>query len=114
MSNDTITVYGLLETVRMVAREVMEYNPDATDIDELYDAISEHADGLVNVYYRGCAEEWLAVGMPTPKDFGLENHPSGDIHQTIAYTMYYWYDERVREAVKQLLDQRNDANEETD
>lgn len=112
MYNDTITERDLLETVRMVAKEILDYNPDATELQDLDDAISESADGLVNVYYRGCAEEWLVAGMPTPEDFGLENHPEGDIHKTIAYTMYYWYDERVREAVAQLLEQRNDASEE--
>lgn len=109
MYNDTITEFDLLESVRHTAREILEYNTDATDIDDLADAIAESADGLVNVYTYACAQEWLAVGMPTPEDFGLENHPSGDIHKTISYCMYYWYDNKLTLELTELLDARNEA-----
>ena len=110
MYNDTITEYDLLESVRLVAREIMDYLPDETDEDDdpIREAINEHADSLVNVYHYACAQEWLAVGMPDSIDYTGE-HAEGDINRQITVAMYYWYNDKLTNAVHDLMTIRNGA-----
>lgn len=96
MYHDTITEFDLLESVRAVAREILEYNPDAVSTDDLEDALHEQADSLVNVYTYACAQEWLAVGMPTTDELVGETF-EGDVHKQIAFAMYYWYQNQLIE-----------------
>ena len=107
MYNDTITEYDLLESVRLVAQEILDYNPDETDEDSdaIREAIHEHADSLVNVYQYPCAQEWLAVNMPDPEDYGLES--IGTINDQIATAMYCWYNDKLTNAVHDLMTIRN-------
>lgn len=121
MSNEIITEYNLLENVRLVALEVMNYNPDATDIGELAAATSEQAEGLVNVYYYGCVQEWVAVGMPNVEDYGSDapihdedDITTGRIYREASAAMYWWYEEKITDVLIQLLEQRNAEKDEND
>ena len=110
MYNDTITEHDLLESVRLVAQEILDYNPDATDATDVMDAIHEQADGLVNVYYYACAQEWLAVGMPeVPEEFHGE--ATTDVNRLISLAMYNWYEGELVCAVEELLEERNEVDE---
>lgn len=102
MYNDTITERDLLESVRIVAQEILDYNPDATDPDDLDDAIHEQADGMVNVYTYACIQEWLAVGMPDAEDYGADT--GGTIIQQVMASMYFWYRDQLTEALADMLD----------
>jgi hypothetical protein len=108
MYNDTITEHDIMETVRESAKEILKYNTEARDLDDVIDEIHDTADGLVNPYYYACAHEWLVVGMPSPEDFDLEGE--GDINRRIAIAMYGWYSQRLTEEVEELLDEREDDN----
>lgn len=107
--SDEITERDLLEAVRATAQEILDWNPDATDIDQLPDnTLNESADGLVNVYTYPCAQEWLAVGMPLTEDLVGETF-EGDVHEQIRFGMYFWYQNQLIEELTELLDARNEA-----
>jgi hypothetical protein len=113
MDNE-ITRADLLERVRAVAEEILEYNPDATDTDALYDAIYEQADGLVNVYTHAGIQEWLVAGMPDAEDFGGEapHHENPEdttarIYREASVAMYYWYADTLREELDSLIAKRD-------
>ena len=108
--NGELTRADLMETIRATAQEILEYNPDATDIGELYDAIHENADGLVNVYTYACAQEWLIANMPDPEDYDLECAPEDDINRRITIAMYGWYADELRLVLEDMLTARNEAN----
>ena len=94
------TIQDMRETIKLVAREIIEWNQNA-GLDELDDTIAENADSLVNVYTRPCVEEWLAAGMPTLDEYGVET--SGDTLKDITAAMFFWYENELRETLAELL-----------
>ena len=118
MYNDTITRHDLLETVRATAKEILDYDTDATDIDDLDDAIHENADGLVNVYTYACIQEWITAGMPDADDYGADapihdepDSTTGRVYREASVAMYYWYRDELTNAVAELLEERNNIDE---
>ena len=115
--NGEVTRADLLEAVRVIAREILEYDTDATDIDELYDAIHEQADSLVNVYTYACIQEWLTVGMPDAEEYGADapTHENPEsttdrIYREASVAMYYWYADGLRCELSDLLEERNEVS----
>jgi hypothetical protein len=107
--NGELTRADLMETIRATAQEILDYNLSATEIDDLYDAIHENADGLVNPYYGACAQEWLVANMPDPDDYGMSTEPDDDINRRISIAMYGWYAHELSLVLEDLLTERNEA-----
>ena len=115
--NGEVTRADLLEAVRATAQEILEYDTEATDIDELYDAIHESADGLVNVYTYACIQEWITAGMPDAEDYGADapiheepESTTARIYREASVAMYYWYADGLRCELSDLLEERNEVN----
>jgi hypothetical protein len=113
VKTETPNEFELQQSVRAAAEEIMEWNSDATDVFDLVDAIHEQAEGLLNVYYYGCTQEWVAVGMPTLEDFDLEIHnlTNKDIHAQISTIMFCWYKTNLERVVEELIEVRTAQNE---
>jgi hypothetical protein len=94
------TIQDMRESIKLAALEIIEWNENA-GLDELHDAISEQSDSLVNVYTRPCVEEWLAAGMPTLDEYGVET--SGDTIKDISAAMFFWYENELRNTLAELL-----------
>lgn len=96
-------LYGLIwQSVRDAGAEILQYNADAVDVDDVADAITEHADGLVPVYYGEQVREWYALGLPSVDEFGL-GEPSGDIFRDIQGALFGWYHGELWRVVEGIL-----------
>ncbi len=104
---------GMMSAIESAADEIMEYNPDAVDMDDdnVRDAIREYADGLVNVYTRNCIEEWLVAGMPEAEDYGAEASPDGTIVERVMLGMFFWYEEKLTDRVDMLIANKGEVND---
>jgi hypothetical protein len=100
---------GMMSAVESAADEIMEYNPDAVDVDDVCDAIDEQADGLVNVYTRNCIEEWLVAGMPDAEDYGADT--GGTIIQQVMQAMFFWYRDELTSRVDMLIANKSEVND---
>jgi ribulose 1,5-bisphosphate synthetase/thiazole synthase len=94
------TIQDMRESIKLAAREIIEWNA-GMNVEQLDDAIAEQSDSLVNVYTRPCVEEWLAAGMPTLDEYGIES--SGEIFKDIMAAMFFWYENELREVLAELL-----------
>ncbi len=115
--NGEITRADLLENVRASAQEILDYKPEARDIDDLYDDIHEQADSLVNIYYLGAVQEWVVAGMPDAEDYGADapiheepESTTARIYREASVAMYYWYADEMTNALSDLLEARNEVN----
>ena len=109
MTNDTITVHDLLESVRGAVTEMMEYN-NGTTLDDFEDALHEYADGMVSVYYTRAVEEWAVAGYPDAEDLGgwYPEHDKDDttlqrIAREASVAMYYWYHTELTRELEERL-----------
>ncbi len=104
--DDNITYASIMDSVRIASAEIVEWNP-GVEIDSLGDAISEQADSLVSVYYRECAIEWVTVGLPEAVDYGYDHAEKDDISKRISVSMYFWYEQAIRDELAELLNEKD-------
>lgn len=108
MIDTQATLEGMRRAVELTAQEIIEYHANVS-IDDLGDQITEAADNLVNVYYEGCAIEWLAAGMPEAVDYGADDAYGGsdEISGRISTVMFFWYEQAIRDELAAFMKEGN-------
>lgn len=96
-------LYSLIwQSVQDAAREILEYKPDAVDVSDVEDDITEQADSLVPVYYGEQVREWYALGLPDEK---YDIAPFG-VFGFIQSALFCWYQVELSRVVSALLEEK--------
>jgi len=97
------TYSEMWQSVRDAADEILQYRRDAVDVPDVTDDITEQADGLIPAYYSEQVQEWVAIGMPEPDDYGMSN---GLVFGHITGALFEWYHGELSQVVEDLLGER--------
>lgn len=97
------TYSEIWHSVRQAGREILEYNPEAVEVYEVDEAITEQADSLVPAYYSEQVHEWLALGMPEVEDSGMSD---GSTFGNITGALFEHYRKELTAVVSEMLAER--------
>ena len=88
--------------IKCAAVEILEYRPDATELNDVIDDVNEQADSLVPVYYGEQVSEWLSIGMPEGEEYHGADSFTG-VHGLIAAYLFEWYNGELSRVVGEML-----------
>lgn len=98
-----VTFSEMWESVKLAGREILEYNPEATELSDVFDDVTEQADSLIPVYYSEQVREWYALGSREPEDSGLSD---GSTFGNITASLFEWYHDQLSRVVSDMLAER--------
>lgn len=97
-----VTFSEMWESVKLAGREILEYNPEATELSDVFDDVTEQADSLIPAYYSEQVREWYALGLPEA-DY---NNAQAGIFAGIQSALFEWYHDQLSRVVSDMLAER--------